>query len=278
MNYSLESVGMLPDTMEMMDKAIALPHGMILVTGPTGSGKTTTLYAALQKAYSPEKKVITIEDPVEYQFDGINQIQVHPKIGLTFANGLRSILRHDPDIIMVGEIRDYETAEIAIHSALTGHLVFSTLHTNNAVGAITRLLEMGAEPYLVTSSVEALMAQRLVRTICLNCKEPYTATSAALSKIGKYDLPPQTLYRGRGCDQCKHSGYKGRTGIYEMVLVDDNIRSLVLERASMIAIQDAACQHGMRTLREDGWLKVLKGLTTIDEVVRVTQEDDMENV
>ena len=184
---------------------------------PPGSGKTTTLYAALQQAYSPEKKVITIEDPVEYQFDGINQIQVHPKIGLTFATGLRHILRHDPDIIMVGEIRDLETAEIAVHSALTGHLVLSTLHTNDASGAVTRLLDMGIEPYLVTSSVEALIAQRLVRTICPNCKEEYEVSQAALAKIGRNGLTSHKLFHGRGCDQCKQTGYKGRTAIYEML-------------------------------------------------------------
>ncbi len=276
MNYSLENIGMLPDMMEAMEAVIKIPHGMILVTGPTGSGKTTTLYAALQRAYSPEKKIITIEDPVEYQFDGINQIQVHPKIGLTFAAGLRHILRHDPDVIMVGEIRDLETAEIAVHSALTGHLVFSTLHTNDAAGAVTRLLEMGIEPYLVTSSVEALVAQRLVRTICPNCKEPYEASKAAVAKIGKNGHDGYTLYRGRGCDQCKHTGYKGRTAIYEMLMVDDAIRTLVLERAPATAIADTACQHGMRTLREDGWIKVKNGVTTIDEVVRVTQEEEIE--
>lgn len=275
MNYSLDNIGMLPDTVAQMERVITIPHGMILVTGPTGSGKTTTLYAALQKAYSPEKKVITIEDPVEYQFDGINQIQVHPKIGLTFAAGLRHILRHDPDIIMVGEIRDYETAEIAVHSALTGHLVFSTLHTNDAAGAIARLLDMGVEPFLVTSSVEALIAQRLVRTICPNCKESFKATLADTSKIGKNGFESHTLYRGRGCDLCKHTGYRGRTAIYEMLTVDDSIRSLVLERAPASAIAEAACQRGMRTLREDGWIKVTQGITTIDEVVRVTQEDEI---
>ncbi|MFA6666681.1 MAG: ATPase, T2SS/T4P/T4SS family, partial [Armatimonadota bacterium] len=271
----LETIGMMPDTMRMMEKVISIPHGMILVTGPTGSGKTTTLYAALQKAYSPEKKVITVEDPVEYQFDGINQIQVNPKIGLTFASGLRHILRHDPDIIMVGEIRDLETAEIAIHSALTGHLVLSTLHTNNAAGAVTRLLEMGIEPYLVTSSVEAVMAQRLVRTICPNCGEEYEASDAAMKKLGNTDFGSRRFFHGRGCDQCKYTGYKGRTGIYEMIMIDDEIRSLILDRAPATVILDTACRHGMRTLREDGWLKVQKQITTVDEVLRVTQEDEV---
>ena len=278
MNYSLDSIGMMPDTLEQMDRAIHAPHGMILVTGPTGSGKTTTLYSALQRAYSPEKKIITVEDPVEYQFQGVSQIQVHPKIGLTFAAGLRHILRHDPDIIMVGEIRDLETAEIAVHSALTGHLVFSTLHTNDAAGAVTRLLEMGIEPYLVTSSVEALVAQRLVRTICPDCREAYQASVGELAKIQKNGLKSMTLYKGRGCDRCKQTGYKGRTAIYEMLLVNDAIRSLVLERAPATAIEDMACRHGMRTLREDGWLKVAQGITTVDEVVRVTQDDAEENV
>ncbi len=277
MNYALDTIGMMPDTLEQMDRAIHLPHGMILVTGPTGSGKTTTLYAALQRAYSPEKKIITVEDPVEYQFHGVSQIQVHPKIGLTFAAGLRSILRHDPDVIMVGEIRDLETAEIAVHSALTGHLVFSTLHTNDAAGAVTRLLEMGIEPYLVTSSVELMIAQRLVRTICTECKEEYNASVGELAKLQKNGLESRTLFRGRGCDRCKQTGYKGRTAIYEVLPVTDAIRTLVLDRAPATAIAETACSHGMRTLREDGWLKVAQGVTTIDEVVRVTQDEGEEN-
>ena len=278
MTYSLETVGMNSDTLAQMQRLTALPHGMILATGPTGSGKTTSLYAALQRAYSPEKKVITIEDPIEYQFDGINQIQVHPKIGLTFASGLRHILRQDPDIIMVGEIRDAETAEIAIHSALTGHLVFSTLHTNDASGAVARLLEMNVEPYLVASSVEAVLAQRLVRLICENCKEPIRPTEEMLCRltddcgsVGDVEF----FYHGRGCDQCKQTGYRGRKGIYELLTIDDPVRSLILDRAPASAIRDAGCQHGMRTLRQDGWTNVIHGLTTLDEVVRVTQEDDM---
>lgn len=277
MNYSLDSIGMLPDNMALMDKLITIPNGMILVTGPTGSGKTTTLYAALQKAYTPEKKIITIEDPIEYQFDGINQIQVHPKIGLTFANGLRSILRHDPDIIMVGEIRDFETADIAVNSALTGHLVFSTLHTNDAAGAVTRLLEMGVEPYLVSSSVEAVIAQRLVRTICPYCKEEHGISASALAKMNKNgDSDLKTHFVGRGCERCKNTGYIGRTAIYEMITMDDTIRTLVLDRAPAADIMEVACHKGTRTLREDGWLKVTSGITTIDEVVRVTQEDQVD--
>ncbi|HUV04724.1 MAG TPA: type II secretion system ATPase GspE [Armatimonadota bacterium] len=281
MSYTMETIGMLPDALKKMDRLIVLPHGMILATGPTGSGKTTTLYAALRKAYSPAKNVITIEDPIEYQLDGINQIQVHPKIGLSFANGLRHILRQDPDIIMVGEIRDPETAEIAIHSALTGHLVFSTLHTNDAAGAVTRLLEMGIEPYLVASSVEAVLAQRLVRLICPKCKALAEHADEIIARFSENGVKMQRtpkLYRGCGCDQCKQTGYRGRTGIYELFLMDDRIRSLVLERAPAGAIRDVACEHGMRTLRQDGWNKVLDGITTAEEVVRVTQQDEVESV
>jgi len=281
MSYTMETIGMLPDARKKMERLISLPHGMILATGPTGSGKTTTLYAALRRAYSPAKKVITIEDPIEYQLDGINQIQVHPKIGLTFANGLRHILRQDPDIIMVGEIRDPETAEIAIHSALTGHLVFSTLHTNDAAGAVTRLLEMGVEPYLVASSVEAVLAQRLVRLICSKCRAPCKDADEIIAKFSENGVKvgrARELHRGRGCEQCKQTGYKGRTGIYELLVMDDRIRSLVLERAPAGAIRDVACEHGMRTLRQDGWNKVLNGITTAEEVVRVTQQDEVESV
>ncbi|MDD3926763.1 MAG: ATPase, T2SS/T4P/T4SS family, partial [bacterium] len=269
-SYSLETGGMMEDTLQSMAKLSTLPHGMILVTGPTGSGKTTTLYAALQKTYSAAKKIITIEDPVEYQFEGINQIQVHPRIGLTFANGLRHILRHDPDIIMVGEIRDAETAEIAIHSALTGHLVFSTLHTNDAAGAVTRLLEMEVEPYLVSSSVEAVLAQRLVRTICVACREEHGSFDAG-NGVGVFPL-----YRGRGCDECKKTGYRGRTGIFELLILEENIRSLILEHAPAGVIREAACAAGMRTLYQDGLMKVRQGVTTLEEVVRVTQEGETE--
>ena len=279
MSYTLEQIGLLPRTLRRVEKLIGIPHGMILATGPTGSGKTTTLYASLQAAYSSEKKILTIEDPIEYQLDGINQIQVHPRIGLTFANGLRHILRQDPDIIMVGEIRDSETAEIAIHSALTGHLVFSTLHTNDAASAVTRLLEMNVEPYLVASSVEAVLAQRLVRLICPNCKEPRTGVEEVLSKIegNGVDIPREPkLCAGRGCDQCKHTGYKGRTGIYELLVMDDAIRPLVLDQAPARLIRDAACRQGMYALARDGWEKVLQGATTIEEVVRVTRQDEGE--
>jgi type II secretion system protein E len=279
-NFGLAEVGMLPRMLERLHRLITIPHGMLLATGPTGSGKTTTLYAALRAAYSTEKKILTIEDPIEYQLDGVNQIQVHPQIGLTFATGLRSILRQDPDIIMVGEIRDAETAEIAVHSALTGHLVFSTLHTNDAASAVTRLLEMGIEAFLVASSVEAVIAQRLVRVICPHCKE----------ERRRFELPPEftgnegafprpsVLYAGRGCDQCKQSGYRGRTGIYELLVMEPALRPLIMEHAPASTIRALACQHGMHTLREDGWQKVLRGQTTVEEVLRVTRQDDIEPV
>jgi len=281
MDYTLAQIGMLPGILREIERLITLPHGMILATGPTGSGKTTTLYASLRATYSTEKKILTIEDPIEYQLDGVNQIQVHPQIGLTFATGLRHILRQDPDIIMVGEIRDAETAEIAVHSALTGHLVFSTLHTNDAASAVTRLLEMGIEPYLVASSVEAVVAQRLVRTICPNCKEPRRDFDVLEAKLIDGDFPlsrRDTLYVGRGCDQCKQSGYRGRTGIYELLILDNPLRPLIMEHAPSNAIRALACQHGMKTLRADGWQKVLHGITTVEEVLRVTRQDDIEPV
>lgn len=281
MNYGLAEIGMLPETLEPIERLITLPHGMILATGPTGSGKTTSLYASLRSAYSPEKKILTIEDPVEYQLNGVNQIQVHPQIGLTFAAGLRAILRQDPDIVMVGEIRDAETAEIAVHSALTGHLVFSTLHTNDAPSAVTRLLEMGIEAYLVSSSLEAVLAQRLVRTICPNCKEKRRDMDTLVAKLSGSEFPisrNDTLYIGRGCEHCKQSGYRGRTGIYELLVMDNAIRPLVMERAPASTIRAVACQQGMRTLREDGWQKVLLGMTTVEEVLRVTRQDDIEPI
>jgi type II secretion system protein E len=281
MNYTLAEIGMLPSALSRIEQLISLPHGMILATGPTGSGKTTTLYAALRAAYSVEKKILTIEDPIEYQLAGVNQIQVHTQVGLTFATGLRHILRQDPDIIMVGEIRDPETAEMAVQSALTGHLVFSTLHTNDAPSAITRLLEMGIQPYLVSSSVEAVIAQRLVRVICPKCKAPREDMDTLLAKLSGSEFPitrHDMLYMGRGCDYCKQSGYRGRTGIYEMLTMDNAVRPLVMERAPASAIRAVATQQGLRSLREDGWQKVLLGVTTVEEVLRVTRQDDIEPV
>jgi general secretion pathway protein E len=272
--YGLEDIGLSQDKLEVMNRLIHGANGIILVTGPTGSGKTTTLYGALDKINSPDKNIITIEDPVEYQLQGIGQIQVSPKIGLTFATGLRSIVRQDPDVILVGEIRDLETAEIAIHAALTGHLVFSTLHTNDAPGAITRLIDMGIEPFLVVSSVVAIIAQRLVRVICPSCKEAYKPGQAVLEELR---LTPsrtskKTFYRGKGCPQCLSTGYHGRTGIYEILLVEDAIRSLVLKTSDSVTIRAEAIQRGMQTLRDDGIRKVLEGQTTIEEVLRITQQ------
>ncbi len=240
MDYTLADIAMLPETHDRVQQLIRLPHGMILAIGPTGSGKTTTLYASLRAVFSSEKKILTIDDPIEYQLHGVNQIQVYPQIGLTFATGLRSIVRQDPDIIIVGEIRDAETAEIAIHSALTGHLVFSTLHTNDAASVVTRLLEMGIAAYLVASSVEAAVAQRLVRTICPHCKEPRGDMETMLRKLPENGFSlagNEVLYAGRGCDHCKYTGYYGRTGIYELLLVDSStIRPLIMERAPAATI------------------------------------------
>jgi len=272
----LEELGLLGSKLELVHKLIRQSHGIILVTGPTGSGKTTTLYAGLSKINTKDKNIITIEDPIEYQLHGISQIQVNPKIDLTFASGLRSILRQDPDVIMVGEIRDSETAEIAIQAALTGHLVFSTLHTNDSFGAMTRLLDMGIEPFLVSSSVIAVMAQRLVRRVCPACRQAYQPTREELEELG---IAPQrllgrTVYRlGSGCVDCKQTGYRGRTGIHELLVVDDEIRGLVMRSADAAAIRRAATARGMNTLREDGADKVVEGFTTIEEILRVTQED-----
>jgi len=276
--YELTQLGLSEADYQRFSKLIEFSHGIILVTGPTGSGKSTTLYAALQKINSAEKNVITIEDPIEYQLRGISQIQVGGK-GLTFATGLRHVLRQDPDIIMVGEIRDEETARIAVQAALTGHLVFSTLHTNDAAGSMTRLLDIGVEPYLAASSVIAVMAQRLVRTICPQCREPYRPEREALAEIGlaPADLPDGMAYRGRGCGECMETGYWGRTGIYELLVVDEGVRVGILERRSANAIKADAIKRGLVTLRADGADKVAKGVTTIDEVLRQTQTDALEN-
>ena len=271
----MEDLGFSEEVFEIFNKMIIRPHGIILVTGPTGSGKTTTLYSALNKINTPAKKIITLEDPVEYQLKGINQIPVKPKIGLTFASGLRSIVRQDPDVIMIGEMRDYETAEIAIQSALTGHLVFSTLHTNDASGGITRLIDMGVEPYLVASSVDGILAQRLVRVICGNCRELLTPDKKVLDEleIAGSDVSSVTIYRGKGCAECDFTGYSGRLGIYEFLAMTDTIKELVLEKASANVIKEKARSEGMTVLREDGWSKVLSGITSVEEVLRVTQDD-----
>jgi len=271
----LEELGFLPEERKSFERLIEIPNGVILVTGPTGSGKTTTLYSCLNTINRPDKKLVTVEDPVEYQLEGINQVQVKPQIGLTFAAGLRSILRQAPDVIMVGEIRDSETADIAITAALTGHLVFSTLHTNDAPGAVTRLIDMGMKPFLIASSVQAIMAQRLVRTICPKCKEPFHPHLEGLKEIRllEKDLSKVTFYHGKGCTECRHTGYKGRIGIFELLLVNDTIRELILEKASSARIKEKAMEMGMRTLRQDGLIKAMQGVTTISEVARVTQTD-----
>lgn len=272
---SLAEIGMDGGLREHFESMINKSHGIVLVTGPTGSGKTTSLYAALTKLNTREKNIITVEDPIEYQLKGVGQIQVNPKIQLTFANGLRSILRQDPDIIMVGEIRDRETAEIAVQSALTGHLVFSTLHTNDAAGALTRLVEMGIEPFLAASSIVGILAQRLVRKICPHCKIPHAPPQSVLNEISE-DLPlpekPQ-FFRGAGCEKCMQIGYWGRTGLYELLKMDDAVRTLLLEDKDAATIKKKAVEQGMRPLRAAGLDKAINGVTTLEEVLRVTQEE-----
>jgi general secretion pathway protein E len=263
--YDLYRLGFDEHMLSRMEHYTSLPHGILLVTGPTGSGKSTTLYAALKRINLPDKKIITIEDPVEYQMDGINQIHVNTQIGLTFSSGLRHIVRQDPDVIMVGEIRDRETADIAIRAALTGHFVYSTLHTNDAPSAITRLVDMGVEEYLISSTVVAVLAQRLVRLICPHCKEPAGTRTA-------YDGKPVPCFRGAGCERCNNSGYTGRVGIFELMELNDDLRGLILAKSDAATLTTAARRHGMRTLREDGWMKVSQGVTSADEVLRVTQE------
>ncbi|HUA62708.1 MAG TPA: type II secretion system ATPase GspE [Verrucomicrobiae bacterium] len=263
--YDLRRLGFDDRMLASMEHYCSLPHGIFLVTGPTGSGKSTTLYSALKRINLPDKKIITIEDPVEYQMDGINQLHVNPQIGLTFASGLRHIVRQDPDVIMVGEIRDRETADIAIRAALTGHLVFSTLHTNDAPSAITRLVDMGVENYLITSSVVAVLAQRLVRVICQHCK---VSAGTAISPEGDV----VKTFRGAGCEECGGRGYTSRMGIFELMDVDDEMRKLIMANEDAGVLTKAARRHGMRNLREDGWVKVANGVTTVQEVMRVTQE------
>lgn len=271
----LEHLGMSPRDNKVWQQVLDLPHGIVLVTGPTGSGKTTTLYAALSKINNADLKIITIEDPVEYQLRGINQIQVNVKSGLSFASGLRSILRHDPDVVLIGEIRDRETAEIAVQASLTGHLVFSTLHTNDAPGATTRLVDMGIEPYLVASSLEMVAAQRLVRLICPKCKTEMPRSEAEKLRAEFGEEVPDTLYRGAGCRNCQGSGYRGRQGVFEMMPISDDIRALILERASSRVIRKIAIRDGMNSLREDGWRLVREGRTTAEEVVRMTKDEEV---
>jgi general secretion pathway protein E/type IV pilus assembly protein PilB len=276
MDFSLRGVGMADDVLAAFRQLIRLPHGIILVTGPTGSGKTTTLYSALNEIKSDETKIITTEDPIEYQLDGINQIQVHAKIGLTFGASLRSILRHDPEIVLVGEIRDLETAENAVQASLTGHLVFSTLHTNDAAGAFMRLIDMGVEPYLVGSTVEGVLAQRLVRSLCPECRTEWRPSADDLPADFPYDVWMQSdvpLYRAAGCRACRGLGYTGRTGIYELLIAGEEIRHLAMERCGSHVLKQAALRAGLRTLRHDGWSKALEGRTTVDEVLRVTKAD-----
>ncbi|MEJ2429837.1 MAG: type II secretion system ATPase GspE [Deltaproteobacteria bacterium] len=268
---SLGEIGLTSAALAEMKRLLQLSHGIILVTGPTGSGKTTTLYAALSHINSPDKNILTIEDPIEYQMDGIGQMQVNPKINLTFAGGLRSMVRQDPDVILVGEIRDRETAEIAIHAALTGHLVFSTLHTNDAASAVTRLTDMDIEPFLVSSAVQAIIAQRLVRVLCPHCKEPYEPEEAQWNELGTTKDVAGPIFRAKGCEKCLETGYRGRTGIYEFLRLTESIKGLVLQTSDSNQISKAARQEGMVSLRQDGIQKVIEGKTTVSEVLRVTQ-------
>lgn len=270
---ALEDIGMKDELLRQMEKMIESTHGVFLVTGPTGSGKTTTLYAALSRLDRKQKNIITVEDPIEYQLSGVGQIQVNPKIDLTFANGLRSILRQDPDVIMVGEIRDQETAEIAIQSALTGHMVFSTLHTNDAAGGLTRLVEMGIEPFLASSSVVGILAQRLVRTICPHCRETYTPETTMLKRLNIDPAQGDSFYRGRGCAKCMDIGYRGRTGVYELLSINEKIRAAILANADAGTIRTLAIEGGMIPLRNAGLELARQGITTLEEVIRVTQEE-----
>lgn len=272
---SFEDLGLEGQKLETVESLIKRPHGIILVTGPTGSGKTTSLYAALQRINLPDKKIITIEDPVEYQIQGINQIQVNTKVDLTFANGLRSILRQDPDVILVGEIRDRETADISMNASLTGHLVFSTLHTNDSVSAVTRLADMGVESFLIASTLSAVIAQRLVRILCAQCKEQYVPIDEELNRIGlaREACPEGKIYRAKGCQECMETGFSGRIAIFEILLIDDELKNTVLTHPDSATLKEKALKNGLVTLRMDGADKVAKGITSIDEVLRVTEEE-----
>jgi len=272
----LPELGMLSDDQQTFEQLIKFPDGVLLVTGPTGSGKTTTLYACLGQINLPDRKIITVEDPVEYQLTGINQVHVNADVGLTFAAALRSILRQAPNVVMIGEIRDLETAAIATEAALTGHLVFSTLHTNDAPSAVTRLLDIGVKPFLLASSLRAAMAQRLCRSVCPDCRTPYTATEREVRMLGHVasELANVELLRGAGCPRCTMKGYKGRKGIFEIFRVDDQIQNMIFSRAGARELRAKARASGMRTLREDGVRKVLAGFTTVEEILRVTMGDE----
>ncbi len=274
--YELTELGMDARTLRLFKQLVTIEHGLVLVTGPTGSGKSTTLYSALKTINSKEKNVLTIEDPIEYQLEGISQSQVSDKKGMTFASGLRSVLRQDPDVIMVGEIRDCETATMAIQSSLTGHLVFSTLHTNDAASAVTRLLDLGIEPYLVASSVMGVLAQRLVRRMCPDCAQPYRPTKSELDWLGVDESAAGQMRQGAGCGACRGTGYRGRLGTFELLIIDDAVRRHISDRATATEIRDAAVAAGTRTLRDDGIAKILAGLTTMSEVERVTSEPEIE--
>jgi len=273
MLFNLDDLGLLDYDLNIIEKVIKQPNGIIFVTGPTGSGKTTTLYSCLQKLNTDDRKIITVEDPIEYRIKGITQIQVHPKIGLSFAHGLRSILRHDPDVILIGEVRDIETAEIAIRASLTGHLVFSTLHTNDAASGITRLLDMGIESYLVSSSVECFIAQRLIRRLCPKCKFKIKADSEVLKAFGERE--ETDIYDAKGCEECKYTKYKGRTAIYEFLNVGSEIKEMVLKGSSPAKINRRAVELGMKTLKMEGWEKIKSGITSVDEVLRVVSTEDL---
>jgi general secretion pathway protein E len=267
----LMQLGMAPESVNIMQRLINKPHGVILVTGPTGSGKTTTLYAALTGLNDKKRNIMTVEDPVEYHLDGVSQTNVNSKVDMSFARGLRAILRQDPDVVMVGEIRDLETAEIAVQASLTGHLVFSTLHTNSAVGAVTRLRDMGVEPFLLSSSLLGVLAQRLVRLLCNECKEPYSANAVDCERLEFDANNPPTLYRANGCAKCSYQGYRGRSGIYELVEMDDTLREMIHDGSGEHALERYARQH-TPSIRQDGIRRVLAGETTVEEVLRVTKD------
>ncbi len=280
MMLGVEHIGMSQDVLEVFLKLIQRPNGIILVTGPTGCGKTTTLYAAINEINDPSEKIITTEDPVEYQVDGLIQVNINASVGLTFDRCLRAILRQDPDIILVGEIRDIETAQISVQASLTGHLVFSTLHTNSAALTVTRLIDMGVEPFLITSTLEGVVGQRLIRLVCSNCKAPYKPTDDELAEFGTNDKETAgiTFYKGTGCDECAHTGYKGRIGIFELMSINDKIRDLILDKATSDEIHASAIAAGMKTMRQDGWLKILLGMTTFEEVSKHTPRDTREAI